>query len=467
MPQPGPPPVPPPVLQQRGHAQNLEKPAVWANITSLNISKRRKTNTLEVRLDKEQGAGFSLNSEEIERLLRRLKVNSSQFSMVQACPERKNVVYITFAPGVDLKKFVNQTESLILKEGIRTTTIQPVGQREVSVTVYGLHPDTRDEAVIEYLNSHGVVNKKDPIVYSVYPGAPGSNILAGKHNGNRSYMVEIKRNMGSYHIIDGEKVSIRYRGQIKTCANCHQVEPLCIGKAKAKDCTAPRVLLSEHMRVYWASINFTPSTPDMNEVDTDEELEKVSGSIIRSLPQSVEPSSPGRIDLYSGIVVRGFVKDKDTEDIIKLLKESGLPETFGVEDLQIVPKYNSTTVNIHELQPDICTAMSKNIQGKTCDNKQLTVSVLVKESPAKSNPETTSAPAPQPPPIPQTSIPNPLHIAQSKPPPTKQSKFWDRQSECSDECDTSVMLSLTPKEKPLRVQILVHSLRSSQRKIRN
>ena len=138
----------------------------WASIASLNISKRKKTNTLEIRLENDTGFGCSLNTEEIERLLRRLRINSNQFSMVQACPERKNVIYITFAPGVDINKYVvNQSESFVLKEGIRTTTIRPVGNREVSVTVFGLHPDTRDEAVIEYLNAHGKVNKKDPIVY--------------------------------------------------------------------------------------------------------------------------------------------------------------------------------------------------------------------------------------------------------------------------------------------------------------
>ena len=91
------------------------------------------------------------------------------------------MVYITLAQGVDINKFmINQTESYILKEGIRTTTIRPVGKREVLVTVYGLHPDTRDEAVIQYLSAHGDVNKKEPVVYGVYPGVPGSSLIAGK-----------------------------------------------------------------------------------------------------------------------------------------------------------------------------------------------------------------------------------------------------------------------------------------------
>ena len=78
----------------------------WASIASMNVAQRKKTNTLEIRLESDRGVSCTLNTEEIERLLRRLQVNSSQFSCVQACPERKNVVYITFAPGVDLQKFI-------------------------------------------------------------------------------------------------------------------------------------------------------------------------------------------------------------------------------------------------------------------------------------------------------------------------------------------------------------------------
>ena len=41
----------------------------WASIASLNVSKRRKTNTLEVRLENELKSGCTLNSQEMEKLL--------------------------------------------------------------------------------------------------------------------------------------------------------------------------------------------------------------------------------------------------------------------------------------------------------------------------------------------------------------------------------------------------------------
>ena len=210
---------------------------------------------MEIRLENEQGTSCSLNTEEIERLLRRLKIDSNQFTSVQACPERKNVIYITLCSGVDMNKFiVRSNESFILKPGIRTTTMKHVSKREVNVQVFGLHPDTKDQAVLRYLNAHGIVNTKVPVTYGVYPGIPGSSLLAGKRNGNRIYSMEVKKNIGNTHIIDGEKVSIKYNGQIKTCNKCHQEASMCPGKGLAKDCSAEKILLSEHMIKYWNTI---------------------------------------------------------------------------------------------------------------------------------------------------------------------------------------------------------------------
>ena len=82
--------------------------------------------------------------------------------------------------------------------------------------------------------------------------------------------MEVKRNIGSAHIIDGEKVSVKYQGQIKTCNKCHQEATTCPGKSLARDCSSQKILLSEHMTSYWKSINFEPETREMNRLDLDE-----------------------------------------------------------------------------------------------------------------------------------------------------------------------------------------------------
>ena len=103
----------------------------WSAIAKMNTSNRNQTNTLEVRLENDENKGCTLNCEEIERLLIRLKLQTSQFTSVQACPERRNVVYITLVPGVDINKFIvnGNNESFILKPGVRTTTISCLSVR--------------------------------------------------------------------------------------------------------------------------------------------------------------------------------------------------------------------------------------------------------------------------------------------------------------------------------------------------
>ena len=113
----GKPPAPPDPTPLVTDSSNTTSPSrTWSSIASLNISKRNKTNTLEIRLESDEtGTGYSLNTEEIEKLLRRLNINASQFTSVQACPERKNVVFITLASGIDASKFiVRSNESFVL-----------------------------------------------------------------------------------------------------------------------------------------------------------------------------------------------------------------------------------------------------------------------------------------------------------------------------------------------------------------
>ena len=240
----------------------------YVGIASLNTSVRDKKNLLEIRLDRSDfNVNFNLSQGELDHLLTRLGIDASHFVGVSCCPEGKGVVYVTLHPTVNIQRFLNKNECFVLKEGIRTGIIRPAGKKELSVTIHGLHPNTKDQAVVKYMSAHGKVSTTDKVIHHVYPGAPGSTICAGKLNGNRTYMVEVTKPMGSYHIIDGEKVSVKYRGQDKTCARCHKTESACPGKAMARDCTSDRVLLSTHMEEHWVKVEYRPDTQSLNEVD--------------------------------------------------------------------------------------------------------------------------------------------------------------------------------------------------------
>ena len=117
--------------------------------------------------------------------------------------------------------------------------------------------------------------------------------------------------MGSYHIIAGQKVSVRYRGQDKTCARCHKTESNCPGKAVAKDCTSDRVLLSNHMKEHWEQVGYKPDTQDLNDVDI---LEVQIGRKQPEIP--VEDSlRPDHTSKYTSVLISGFSKTAEESDM--------------------------------------------------------------------------------------------------------------------------------------------------------
>ena len=138
----------------------------YAGIASINTSVRDNKNILEVRLEKSENAKFNLSISETESLLKKLGIDSSHFLGVSSCPEGKGVVYITLHPSVNISRFLAKPESYILKEGVRTAGIFQAGKKEVSVTISGLHPNTKDQAVIRYLAAHGKVSQKDKVIHN-------------------------------------------------------------------------------------------------------------------------------------------------------------------------------------------------------------------------------------------------------------------------------------------------------------
>ena len=186
----------------------------------------------------------------------------------------------------------------------------------------------------------------EKVTHHVFPGEPGSSLCAGKLNGNRSYVVEVKVAMGSYHIIDGEKVSVRYGGQEWTFARCQQFKRDCPGKAVAKECTADRVTLSTFMMDHWAKIGYLPDTEIMNEVDQVEPEVQVGGISKQNIiiPESSLTSK------YHSVIVKGFKPETPLEEIIDIIVQEGLLSELKSENILKNEKTGSITVE--NLQPE-------------------------------------------------------------------------------------------------------------------
>ena len=254
--------------------------------------------------------------------------------------------------------------------------------KEQSVTISGLHPNTKDQAVVKYLSVHGKVSTSDRVIHHVYPGASGSSLCAGKLNGHRSYMVEVTKPMGSYHIIDGLKVSVKYMGQ----ARCHKTESVCPGKTIARDCNSAKVLLSAHMEEHWDKVGYKPDTNKLNEVD---ELDIQDGM----KPPEAAPEdslSSDHSEKYTSVLINGFPKTAEEKDIIDILLEGGLPTDYKIENFKKNDKNGQLIIDT--LDPAVCISLTNHFHGNKFFNRKVYVTSVVQKTPSKEHNDVESCP---------------------------------------------------------------------------
>ena len=86
---------------------------------------------------------------------------------------------------------------------------------------------------------------------------------------------------------------------------------------------------------------------------------------------------------YSGVVIKGIKKDSNQEEILKMLHEAGLPETYGIEDCLFIDKFEMMTIYIHDLKSEMCVQMVKNLHRKVFHDMKLAAYSLVEDTPTK------------------------------------------------------------------------------------
>ena len=86
---------------------------------------------------------------------------------------------------------------------------------------------------MDYLAKFGRITSRK-VVRPVFGDGP----LKGIGNGDRMFKLELKPGyyLGTYHIIDGNRVTAKYRGQQPTCARCFGTAQSCPGNGIAKRC---------------------------------------------------------------------------------------------------------------------------------------------------------------------------------------------------------------------------------------
>lgn len=377
-----------------GGARGGSQHGSWAQMLGSTLPTRLNKNVLEIVLEKDERGAFNVSDEDCFRLMKKIGLETIpgiQVEAVQICPNGRGVILITLKDNCSLEVFCRYDVFDVTASGIRAVNVKPAGKREVVVTVKGLHPNTRDEAVIDYLGKFGrVVTTK--VVHATFGDGP----LKGFKNGDRSFKVELKphSNIGSYHILDGQKVTVRYPGQQQTCARCHETASRCAGGGMARRCEAAggvKVELCDYIMGLWERIGYSPGVLEVAAVYDDHG--EVGGEVEgQANPQTGGKFTPTKIvsepERFTGVSVKQFPRDTDAGDIMEFLAKSGLPETHKES---VLIKSNGV-VTIKNLDNAVCLKLIENIHNKKHFNRKLFCNGIIPLTPEK--PATSSAGAP-------------------------------------------------------------------------
>ena len=344
-------------------AQSSDGPT-WASLAEKGSLQRLNKNVIEIVLEKDSRGAFSASDNETSRVLQKLGMDiQTHAEMVQICPLGRNIIQVTLKQDVDMSRFYNK-EVFEVKPGMRVSQVRSAGQREVTLLIKGLHPQTSDAMVIKYLKCMAKV-EKTKVILDTYSEGP----LKGLQNGDRRYTVEFLPNIpiGAFHIIDGHRVTFSYPGQKRTCYRCLKVAQECLGNGIGKECEASggeKKLLMSHMQEFWQRINYIPDIMPSS-IDSADNLENIEQQIGGAFTPKRQPVVGGPVSKCSSISVKWFPKKADHGDIMKFLVEYGLPEDHDGVNI----KENGQVI-IENLDSNICNQMINSINGNKFQNKK-------------------------------------------------------------------------------------------------
>ena len=233
----------------------------WAERLGSSLPLGLNKNVLEIVLEKDERGSFNVSDTDCARVMGKLGLDPRpdiHVESVQICPQGRGIILITLKKEIEIQRFCRYDVFMVTESGIRAVNVKPAGKRDVVINMKGIHPNTRDDSVIEYLAKYGkIVSTK--VVYGVYLVGP----LKGFRNGDRAYKIEVKPNVniGTYHVIDGCKVTARYPGQQQTCARCFETPQKCPGKGMARNCEAAngtKVDFCDYIQALWVKIGYSP-----------------------------------------------------------------------------------------------------------------------------------------------------------------------------------------------------------------
>ena len=330
----------------------------YAERAKMNIrfNQNLKRNVLEIEVEKDTIEDEMILSEQtIATLLNKMNLNiSSHVEGYQVSHGRKKAkIEVLCRADLDLEKFCIH-ESLQVEKGVKTNFIRPAGRKDVEVTVAGLGFNTPDSLVQEYITKFGGKMVTNNVIYGKFTSGP----FNGKLNGVRKYqfdLTELHTPMGTFHMLNGNKVKVFFRGNKSTCGYCHKDVTKCPGEAKAKNCKekgTKQVHLGDHMQALWKEIKFDPQSFEITKLEYDdlESLDNIGGDrkVLDTdhFPrQQVDrpTQSDSEKEKFNVVRIRNLPLDLSDEDIVKFLNEK-VDKDINKKDIKLEKTQYSTNV---------------------------------------------------------------------------------------------------------------------------
>ena len=318
--------------------------------TNVKYDQRLDRNILEIVLEKtDKEADYDIPQENIASVFKTIGIDIQKHveGYQVHYRGRNSVISVWMFPNIQLEQFCRD-DNIKVSDGIITGSVRPAGRKDVTVTISGLDFNTPDTFVFEYLNKFGrLVNQK--VIYSKYTEGP----FVGKYNGDRKYNVDFSDSnepMGTYHIIDGAKTRVFYRGNIKTCGRCHRFSYNCPGEGVAKVCEengGDRTKLSDWMGNLWEKVGFKPENFELvDEEDKNGTLIIDKEKFPRPEPKTTKSSEKNR---YCGLAVKNLPSTLSDEEILEFLKEKGNMEKDFSDKLKVVRGPKTITITVEPL----------------------------------------------------------------------------------------------------------------------
>ena len=131
------------------------------------------------------------------------------------------------------------------------------------------------------------------------------------------------------------------------------------------------------MEEHWEKVGYKPDTQDLNEVD---ELDVQVG---RNAPEPVPADSlrPDHTEKYTSVLINGFSKTAEEQDIYDILIEGGLPTDYKIENIKKNDKNGQLIIN--HLDSAICHSLTNHIHENKFFNRKVYVTSVVQKTPAK------------------------------------------------------------------------------------